>query len=37
VVIIDDVFTTGATTFELSNAVLEAGAASTMILTIAQA
>lgn len=37
VVIIDDVFTTGATTFELSNAVCEAGAASTMILTIAQA
>jgi len=37
VVIIDDVFTTGATTFELSDAVLEAGAVSTMILTIAQA
>lgn len=37
VVIVDDVFTTGATTFELSASVLAAGARSTIILTIAQA
>ncbi|WP_212747580.1 ComF family protein [Fodinibius saliphilus] len=37
VVIIDDVFTTGATTFELSKTVQEAGAQSVIILTVAQA
>ena len=37
VVIIDDVFTTGATTFELSQAAMEAGAGPVVILTIAQA
>ncbi|MDZ7682264.1 MAG: ComF family protein [Fodinibius sp.] len=37
VVIVDDVFTTGATTFELSQSVLEAGAGPVVILTIAQA
>jgi len=37
VVIIDDVFTTGATTFELSQTVQSINAGSTVILTIAQA
>ncbi|GEM_PF-284529 len=37
VIIIDDVFTTGSTTFELSNTVQQAGAGPVMILTIAQA
>lgn len=37
VVIIDDVFTTGATTFELSNALQQSGSGPIMILTIAQA
>ncbi len=37
VVIIDDVFTTGATTFELSQALKKAGAGPIIILTVAQA
>jgi ComF family protein len=37
VIIIDDVFTTGATTFELAQTVLEAGARSVIVLTVAQA
>ncbi len=37
VVIIDDVFTTGATTFELSQSLLQAGAKTIAILTVAQA
>lgn len=37
VVIIDDVFTTGATTFELAQTVLAAGASAIIILTVAQA
>lgn len=36
-VIIDDVFTTGATTFELADTLVEAGARSAIILTVAQA
>jgi ComF family protein len=36
-VIIDDVFTTGATTFELADTLKEAGAGSAIILTVAQA
>ncbi|NGP88225.1 ComF family protein [Fodinibius halophilus] len=36
-VIIDDVFTTGATTFELCRTVQRAGAKSVIILTVAQA
>lgn len=37
VVIIDDVFTTGATTFELASVCREAGAESIAVMTIAQA
>lgn len=37
VIIVDDVFTTGATTFELARTVRAAGCMSTGILTIAQA
>lgn len=37
VVIIDDVFTTGATTFELSQSLQEVGSGPIVILTIAQA
>lgn len=37
VVIIDDVFTTGATTFELARTVLDAQAQAVVVLTIAQA
>ena len=37
VVVIDDVFTTGATTFELAQTILDAGAQSVVVLTIAQA
>ncbi|WP_246068303.1 ComF family protein [Fodinibius sediminis] len=37
VVIIDDVFTTGATTFELAQTVLKAEAHAVVILTVAQA
>lgn len=37
VVIVDDVFTTGATSFELAGTLKEAGAPSLMIWTIAQA
>lgn len=37
VVIIDDVFTTGATTFELAQTVLASGAGAVVILTVAQA
>lgn len=37
VVIVDDVFTTGATTFELARTLLKGGAASAVILTVAQA
>lgn len=37
VVIIDDVFTTGATTFELSHSLQQAGSGPIIILTIAQA
>lgn len=37
IVIIDDVFTTGATTFELSQTVLQAGATAVVVLTVAQA
>lgn len=36
-IIVDDVFTTGATAFELSDTLLKAGANETMIITIAQA
>lgn len=36
-VIIDDVFTTGATTFELAGTLKEAGAGPVIILTVAQA
>lgn len=36
-IIIDDVFTTGATTFEMAQTVMKAGSASIIILTIAQA
>jgi ComF family protein len=37
VIIVDDVFTTGATTFELAKALHQAGAKATMIWTVAQA
>lgn len=37
VIVIDDVFTTGATTFELSHSLLQAGSGPIIILTIAQA
>lgn len=37
IVIIDDVFTTGATTFELAQTVLASGAEAVVILTVAQA
>lgn len=37
VIIIDDVFTTGATTFELARTVLASGAQSVIVLTVAQA
>lgn len=37
VVIVDDVFTTGATTFELAQTLLESGSGSIVILTVAQA
>ncbi len=37
IAIVDDVFTTGATTFELAKALSHAGATSVMIWTIAQA
>ena len=37
IIIIDDVFTTGATTFELASVCTEAGAGSVAIMTIAQA
>lgn len=37
IVIIDDVFTTGATTFELSETLRQAGSGNIVILTIAQA
>lgn len=37
VVIIDDVFTTGATTFELAHTVLDSGAKEIVVLTVAQA
>lgn len=37
VIIVDDVFTTGATTFELAQTVLAAGAGSVVVLTVAQA
>lgn len=37
VIIIDDVFTTGATTFELSHSLQQAGSGPVLILTIAQA
>ncbi len=36
-IIVDDVFTTGATAFELSGTLLKAGASKTMIITVAQA
>lgn len=36
-VIIDDVFTTGATTFELADTLKEAGAGPVIVLTVAQA
>lgn len=36
-IVVDDVFTTGATSFEFSGELLEAGASGVMILTIAQA
>lgn len=36
-IIVDDVFTTGATAFELSNMLLDAGADKIMIITVAQA
>lgn len=37
VLIVDDVFTTGSTTFELGRTLLEAGSGSIIILTVAQA
>lgn len=37
VIIIDDVFTTGATTFELAQTVLSSGADAVVVLTVAQA
>lgn len=37
VLIVDDVFTTGATSFELSNVLLKADVAGVVILTVAQA
>ncbi len=37
IIIVDDVFTTGSTTFELSKTLKEAGAAAIMIWTVAQA
>jgi ComF family protein len=37
VLIIDDVFTTGSTTFELGRTILEAGSGPIIILTVAQA
>lgn len=37
VIVVDDVFTTGATTFELSGELLQAGAEGIIILTVAQA
>lgn len=37
VVIIDDVFTTGATTFELAQTILGSGAHAVVVLTVAQA
>lgn len=37
IIIIDDVFTTGSTSFELAKTLRRAGAASTMIWTVAQA
>jgi ComF family protein len=37
VIIVDDVFTTGATSFELAKTVTKAGASSVMIWTISQA
>ena len=37
VLIVDDVFTTGSTTFELSNTLLDAGSGPIIILTVAQA
>lgn len=37
IIIVDDVFTTGSTSFELVNTLKDAGAASTMIWTVAQA
>lgn len=36
-IIVDDVFTTGATAFELSDTLLKAGAIKNMIITVAQA
>src|SRR5690625_2019723 len=36
VIIIDDVFTTGATTFELAQTVLASGAGTVIVLTVAQ-
>lgn len=36
-IVVDDVFTTGATAFELANTLLEAGASKIMIATVAQA
>lgn len=36
-IIVDDVFTTGATSFELSRVLLEAGSSGVLILTVAQA
>lgn len=37
IIIIDDVFTTGATTFELAHTVLDSGAKEIVVLTVAQA
>lgn len=36
VIVIDDVFTTGATTFEIAQTLLDAGSAKIIILTVAQ-
>ncbi|RNC80131.1 MAG: ComF family protein [Balneola sp.] len=36
-ILVDDVFTTGATTFELAKSLIESGAKKTMIITVAQA